>query len=319
MNHLLRWLLAGAVALAASGASAMYHTFQIEQIYSNADGSVQFVVLHESLGEDGENLLAGHTFTSTHSGTTKTFTFPSNLPGGTCGYYGCSPSPTANKRVLIATQGFAALGLVTPNYVIPNQFLATDGGTVDYAGVDQVPYATLPTDGVMAINRSGAVIPNVATNFAGQSASVSLAPASSAALENPQPGSFQSGVGLLSGWSCQGPSIGIAIDGAAPANVPYGSSRADTAGVCGATNTNTGFGLLINFNLFGAGTHSAQMFVNGQVQGSPTSFTVTAPAGEFLTGAVKQVTVTDFPTPGKTTVLIWQQSQQNFAIKSVGP
>jgi YVTN family beta-propeller protein len=148
---------------------------------------------------------------------------------------------------------------------------------------------------------------------------VAPAPSSQAVLENPQPGSFQSGVGLLSGWSCQGPSIGIAIDGAAPANAPYGSSRADTAGVCGATNINTGFGLLINFNLFGPGPHSAQMFVNGQPQGSPTQFTVAVPAGEFLTGAVKQVTVTDFPTPGKTTVLMWQQSQQNFAIKSVGP
>ena len=178
MNHVLRWLLASAFAVAASGALATYHTFQIEQIYSNADGTVQFVVLHESAGADGENLLAGHSFTITHSGNSKTFTLPSNLPGGACGYYGCSPSPTANKRVLIATQGFAALGLLTPDYVIPNQFLATDGGTVNYAGVDQVPYATLPTDGVMAISRSGTLVPNVATNFAGKSATAPPAPVS---------------------------------------------------------------------------------------------------------------------------------------------
>ncbi|MBK9115562.1 MAG: hypothetical protein IPM22_07930 [Betaproteobacteria bacterium] len=49
------------------------------------------------------------------------------------------------------------------------------------------------------------------------------------------------------------------------------------------------------------------------------SFRVTAPAGEFLVGASKSTTATDFPTPGRTTTLIWQQSQQNFAIESVVP
>ena len=102
-------------------------------------------------------------------------------------------------------------------------------------------------------------------------------------------------------------------------SIPYGSSRGDTAGACGAGNTNTGFGFLLNYNLLGAGPHTAQLFVGGQPQGSPTPFTVTVPAGEFLSGVTKQVTVTDFPVAGKTTVLIWQQSQQNFAVMSVSP
>jgi hypothetical protein len=89
--------------------------------------------------------------------------------------------------------------------------------------------------------------------------------------------------------------------------------------VCGAGNTNTGFGLLFNFNYLGAGTHQAQLSVNGQAQGSPIQFTVTVPSGEFLTGASKEVTVSDFPTAGRTTTLIWQQSQQNYAVKSVTP
>jgi hypothetical protein len=74
--------------------------------------------------------------------------------------------------VLIATQGFAQLGLVTPDYVIPNGFLPLTNGTLNYAGVDQVSYAALPTDGVSALNRSGMTVPNLATNFSGQSASV---------------------------------------------------------------------------------------------------------------------------------------------------
>jgi streptogramin lyase len=149
--------------------------------------------------------------------------------------------------------------------------------------------------------------------------SLSLETGTTASLENPQPGSFQSGIGLLSGWSCQGPTISMAIDGAPPLGVPYGSARIDTAGVCGAADTNTGFGLLINFNTLGAGTHSAQLLVNGAAQGSPIPFTVTVPAGEFLSGASKQVQVNDFPRTGATTTLTWQQAQQNFAIQAVGP
>ncbi len=82
-------------------------------------------------------------------------------------------SSTAGRRVLIATPGFAALGLVTPDFTIPSGFLPLANGTVNYAGVDQVTYASLPTDGTDAIDRSGAPVQNVATNFAGASASVS--------------------------------------------------------------------------------------------------------------------------------------------------
>ncbi len=158
--HSLRCFLALASALVATAASGSFHTFRIESIYSNADGSVQYVVLHETSNTPGNNAWAGHTFTSTRAGVTKSFTFPSNLPS----------SRTSDKRVLIATQGFAALRLIAPDYVVPNGFLATDGGTLNYAGVDQVTYAALPTDGVNAITRTGASIPNVATNFAGAAA-----------------------------------------------------------------------------------------------------------------------------------------------------
>jgi hypothetical protein len=59
-----------------------------------------------------------------------------------------------------------------PDYVIPNGFLPLTNGTINYAGVDQVSYTALPTDGVSALNRSGMTVPNLATNFNGQSASV---------------------------------------------------------------------------------------------------------------------------------------------------
>jgi len=202
MKDRLKLCVAAVCLLAAATCLANFHTFRIEQIYSNADGTVQFIVMHESMGANGENLWGGQALTSTHAGVTKVYVFPQNLPGGQgeeCGY-GCMPgvSPTANKRVLIATAGFDGLGLVTPDYVIPNGFLRTDGGTLNFAGVDQVTYASLPTDGVNAINRNGAVMQNRATNFAGVSASVSSS--QTPAVLNFQGMWWAAPAGVESGW-----------------------------------------------------------------------------------------------------------------------
>jgi hypothetical protein len=161
-------IAAFAIALAcSSGANATFHTFKIEQIFSNADGTVQFVVMHEALNADGQEFWANHTFQASAGGVTRTFMFPNNLPDDS----------TRGRRVLIATQGFAALGILTPDYVIPNGFLPTGSGTLNFAGVDVVNYGALPTDGVTAITRNGSQIPNVATNFDGHTASVTPPPA----------------------------------------------------------------------------------------------------------------------------------------------
>jgi hypothetical protein len=163
-----RWICSSVSLLmfVASSALAEFHLFQIEQLFSNADGTVQFVVMHEFTGSNGEHRWAGKALISTSAGVNKTFVFPNNLGSTT----------TANRRVLIATQGFAAMGIVTPDYTMPNGFLPTNGGTLNFAGVDSVTFASLPTDGTTAINRNGGMIPNLATNFAGQSGSVTAAP-----------------------------------------------------------------------------------------------------------------------------------------------
>jgi hypothetical protein len=175
VRHLFRYLLAPALALWAASAVAEFHTFQIEEIFSNADGTVQYVVMHESEGMSEENFWMGNAFTSTHLGTTQTYIFRNDLPGVMCGYYGCGGGGTANKRVLIATQGFADLHMITPDFVMPNGFIPIGGGTLNYADVDFVTYGPLPTDGRTALNRNNAMIPNVATNFSGASASVTTA------------------------------------------------------------------------------------------------------------------------------------------------
>ena len=170
----------------ATQASATFHTYKIEQLYSNADGTVQFIVLHEAARADGQEFWAGHELRSTSNAGTKTYTFPNNLPR----------DDTANTRVLIATEGFAALHILTPDYVIPNGFLATKAGSVNFADVDEFGYASLPTDGVMALKSNGVPVPNVATNFAGQSASVSAV----AAPSNYEGLWWNSPAGSESGW-----------------------------------------------------------------------------------------------------------------------
>ena len=150
------------LTFAASAAGAGFESWKIDEIYSNADGTRQYLVLKETQGANGMNQLAGRSLTASHAGVIKTFTFGIDLPD----------TVTANKRVLIATQGVAATGLVTPDYVMPDRFVATDGGTVNFANVDLFAYGPLPTDGVTAQFAGRANGVNIATNYAGRSASL---------------------------------------------------------------------------------------------------------------------------------------------------
>ena len=135
-------------------------------------------------------------------------------------------------------------------------------------------------------------------------------------LENPGHNSFQSGVGVLSGWVCEAETVEITIGDFALQAAAYGTERVDTAGVCG--DTDNGFGLLFNWNLLGEGEHEVIAYVDGEELGRAT-VRVTTLGHEFLRGAEGECTVADFPMPGETVTLEWQQNQQNFVITDVGP
>lgn len=130
-------------------------------------------------------------------------------------------------------------------------------------------------------------------------------------LENPQNNSFQSGISLISGWKCTAEIITISFDGGPPLQAAYGTARADTQGVCGRSNT--GFGLLFNWNLLGTGLHTAFARDNG-VEFARATFTVTTLGVEFLQGASSEVTAT---VAGRSVTLRWSESQQNFMIAGV--
>ena len=134
------------------------------------------------------------------------------------------------------------------------------------------------------------------------------------ALENPGHNSFQSGVGVLSGWVCAADTVEVVI-GDFPSQVAaYGTERVDTAGVCG--DVDNGFGLLFNWNRLEDGEHEVIATVDG-VEWRRAVVRVTTLGAEFLRGVEGECVVEDFPGPGETVTLEWQQSSQNFVITGV--
>ena len=132
-------------------------------------------------------------------------------------------------------------------------------------------------------------------------------------LENPGPNSFQSGIGVLSGWACEGTEVVIDLNGQ-PHVAAYGTERLDTLAACG--DTANGFGLLFNWNLLGEGAHEVVAVVDGEELGRAT-VRVTTLGAEFLRGAEGECVVEDFPMLGETVTLEWQQNSQNFVITDV--
>ncbi len=135
-------------------------------------------------------------------------------------------------------------------------------------------------------------------------------PAPVAYLESPSPQAyFRSGIGLIRGWSCEAGPVEISVDGGPLQATGYGTERPDTATVCGRTNT--GFGLIYNWNRLGQGVHNLRALVGG-VEFANVNFTVATLGGEFITGLTGTYTVPDFPAPGATARISWSQPHQNF-------
>ena len=90
------------LAVASAPAIAGSHTWDVWEVFSNADGTVQFIELHEANGGSQETGLGGHNIVASPTGTI--YTILNNVS-----------APTTNKFYLLATAAFAALpGAPTP-------------------------------------------------------------------------------------------------------------------------------------------------------------------------------------------------------------
>ncbi len=160
MRHRTTACLLLALALAFSlAASAGGHTWRVKEFFSNADGTIQYVEVWEANGTPGEVGTANHNVTS----NTNTFRIPSNVA-----------APTTFKSLLLATQGFADLNVVTPDYIIPDNFFSTSADSIKYTPFHTVTFTEgqLPTDGVLALAANLSQVVNSPSNYAGETGTV---------------------------------------------------------------------------------------------------------------------------------------------------
>ncbi len=143
-------------------AQALQHFWSLQEIYSNNTGTLQFIELQTAFGS--QQFVGGFSINSSNIGNTQTnmFTIPTNLP-----------SDSANHTFLIATAGVQAAGGPAPDYIMPNGFLFTAGGTLNFFGTNSGPYTALPIDGTMSrIWGGGNNLVNSPRNFAFQTGTV---------------------------------------------------------------------------------------------------------------------------------------------------
>lgn len=216
----------------------------------------------------------------------------------------------AHMRRLIVHELGHAMGLDHPDEYgqevrsIMNTDLGCNLGAETFRYCDSVQ----PDDrmGVVAVNQSVPPEPQPVPQLTGT-------------LENPGPNSFQSGIGVISGWVCQADRIIIEISNQLRLEAAYGTERGDTAytpdgkEICG--DTNNGFGLLFNWNLLGDGNYMVVVLADGVEFGRATA-TVTTLKTEFLRGVDGQFLLQGFPYSDEEVVIEWSQSQQNFVIVS---
>ena len=199
----------------------------------------------------------------------------------------------ARATVTVTTLGAEFLRDVAGTCAVPDFPMADETVTVEWQQTSQ-----------NFVIRAGAA-PAATTNRTG-AADVGY-------LENPGPNSFQSGIGVISGWVCAADAVTIEFNGVAQA-AAYGTERLDTQAACG--DTDNGFGLLFNWNLLGEGAHEVVAFVDGEELGRAT-VRVTTLGAEFLRDVEGECTVEDFPMLGETVTLEWQQNSQNFVITDI--
>jgi serralysin len=176
------------VALVALPAEAAFHLWHVKEVFSNHDGTVQFIELFNS--SNNEEFVSGKVLRANSDGVIKNFTIPSNL---------ATPPATANRHMLIATPGFSALtGGVAPNFTLPDPvvngaFFNPNAASITITFVasnDAITFtgASLPKNGVDSLTDANAfgfslgnatnisVTPNSPTNFAGAVGAVNVPP-----------------------------------------------------------------------------------------------------------------------------------------------
>ena len=160
-------LIGRGTLLFAGAASAGIHTWDVNEVFSNADGTIQYVELVDN-GTGGNEINVGNGSLS------------SSLQSISWSQGQVSP-PTTGRKYLIATPGFAALaGAPTPDVIMdPSNvpFFDVAGDSVAFGSWDSWTFAGVPTNGIDSLDRTAGVGQNSPENYAGETGSVDASPA----------------------------------------------------------------------------------------------------------------------------------------------
>ena len=125
-----------ATALLSQSAHAVFHLWTIRELYTNLDGTQQFIELFCPFA--GQSAIGGQQIQVTEQATSTvhTFVIPVSLV-----------SDTTNHAYLLSTSTLQAVGAPVPDAVIPGNFLFKGASTIAFFGSNGGPYTALPTDG----------------------------------------------------------------------------------------------------------------------------------------------------------------------------
>jgi hypothetical protein len=122
-------------------AARLSRSLRAQHASSVFPSSIPTPVARSSTFKSGNSLPSSRHWLASDGLAERSFTFPA----------GVSP----NSPVLVGTQGFADLGLVKPDFIIPNGFLPLRNGSVRLNGLDwyggPLTYTALPIDGVSSL------------------------------------------------------------------------------------------------------------------------------------------------------------------------
>ena len=186
------------------------------------------------------------------------------------------------------------------------------GGTGIYAGATGT--STSSGTSIYATPSSG-------TSSADITGDLTLAggdPPDDAFLEIPAAGSTQSGIGVVSGWSCLGGHLEVEFSEADGTPIftdvlPHGAFRDDTQPIC--EDIYNGFSMPMNWSRLGPGAKTMTLFVNG-VERVTRNFSVTTFGPAFVTDAGGMCTIEDF-RDGQNATFVWQQANQGLVLERV--
>jgi hypothetical protein len=153
------------LALSTRLAFAEFHFWTINEVFSDADGTVQFIELTTTV--DGQNALNGHSLVSIDTNQNqKTLNFLTDLSG-----------TTSNRSVLIATEEFTTLTGLSADYIIESNFIPISGGSLNFGeGTSLFDFTQpmLPLNGEQSIDGNAQPQTATPTNFSGLSAMLAV-------------------------------------------------------------------------------------------------------------------------------------------------